>query len=480
MKGTALAVGLLVATAACGANKALAPGSGGASGGAAGNGGGAGGAGGSTTFPIDLVVNRNLDVLFMIDDSSGMVVHQAKLAASISAYFDVLKNLPGGLPNVHVGIVSSSMGAGRNPSIDHCPPGGGPTGGGLLQATPRGSASCTRASLDAGQSFIIDVNGHANYTGDIADMFSCIALLGSGGCGFEHQLASVMRALGVDGAPAPAQNANFLRPDAYLQIVLLTDEDDCSAPPDSDLFDSSSMTIADPLGPLQSYRCNEFGHLCGGKPPPRQPPGEVDLSGTCVSNEGGRLIKIADVVTALRRLKANPSKVFVAALTGPTSPYKVNVGPSQIKGDPSMWPYVEHSCVQSETDGSQTYSDPAIRIAQFINGFGANGALESLCAPTYAPALQAIASQIGSALGVPCFPANVSPDECQFVDTRTDINGDVTNVPLARCQDASDAGPCWDVGPSTPACAQPIVVRHPEPPVGVQVYTTGTCTPPRR
>jgi hypothetical protein len=487
MRGT-IALGLLVAAiAACGGNTGLKIGSGnpggaggstaghvGAAGGTAGQVGANGGSGGgAVSVTFDMAINRNVDVVFMIDDSSGMSVLQRKLQSSISAYFSALESLPGGLPNIHVGVVSSSMGAGRNPSIDHCPQGGDQ---GIFHSLPLGGAPCMRASLGAGQNFIINVNGQTNYTGDIADVFSCIALLGSGGCGFEHQFESVLRALGADGGFAPGQNANFLRPDAYLQVVLFTDEDDCSAPPDSDLFDSSSVTVTDPLGPLQSYRCNEFGHLCGGRPPPRQPMGEVDLSGTCVSAEDGRLIKVKDFVTALKRLKADPSKVMVAALTGSPNPYKVNVGPAQIKGDPSMWPYVEHSCVLNDPSGGQTYADPSVRIAEMITAFGGNGVFEDLCEVSYALSLQRIAGQIGKAMGVPCFPDNIDPAKCTFVDEVYDASGAINDVPLPRCMDATDAGPCWDLGPGTPTCAQPISFKRPTPPM-YGGSTTATCTP---
>jgi hypothetical protein len=480
--GKALALSLAVALAAgCSTRNGLTPGGGVGAGGAAGSQGGAsgghgganGGSGGaSTTFTIGLntITNRNVDILFMVDDSASMSPLQSKLTAQFPAFINVLENLPGGLPNLHVGVVSSSMGAGRNPSIDHCPQGGDQ---GAFHTKPLG-ATCYKASLDAGQNFIINNGGIVNYTGDISDVFGCIAQLGDGGCGFEHQLASVLRALGADGAPPPPQNANFLRPDAYLQIVLLTDEDDCSAPPDSDLFDSSSMTVTDPLGPLQSYRCNEFGHLCGGKRPPRQPMGEVDLSGTCVSAEDGRLLRISDVVRALKGLKADPSKVFVAAIASPKDPYKVNIGPSQVKGDPTMWPYVEHSCQQMEPYNMVTYGDPAVRIKQWTDGFGANGNFQSLCTPTFDTALQTIAGPIARMMGSPCFPANVDPAKCNFVMALYDTNGTVSDAPLRRCTDASDAGPCWDVGASSASCAQPIVINHPPANAG---STTATCAP---
>ena len=37
----------------------------------------------------------------------------------------VLQSLPDGLPNIHIGVVSSTMGAGQFADIPQCPPGGG-------------------------------------------------------------------------------------------------------------------------------------------------------------------------------------------------------------------------------------------------------------------------------------------------------------------------------------------------------------------
>jgi len=350
--------------------------------------GGANGAAGAAGSPP---LKRAVDMLFMIDDSSSMTPLQEKLVQGFPTIISALEALPGGMPSLHVGIVSSSMGAGRDANITGCPPGGDQ---GIFHVKPLGT-TCSQASLAAGQNFLIDDGaGNANFTGTLSDMFSCIAPLGAHGCGFEHQLESVLRALGADGAVAPAQNTGFLRRDALLHVILLTNEDDCSAPPDSDLFDSTSMLVSDPLGPLQSFRCNEFGHLCGGTPPPRTPANPpVDLSGTCVSAEDGRLIRVADVVTALKVLKEDPSRVLVSVISGPPSPYIVNVAPSQVKGDPSMWPYVQHSCMAS--DG--TYADPAVRLQQLVSAFGARGLFAGIC-DEFATTMQAVSKQLTGAL----------------------------------------------------------------------------------
>ena len=160
------------------------------------------------------------------------------------------------------------MGAGDG-SIAGCDSTGGKQG--IFQYTARGT--CTTTNLDPGATYIADIAGVRNYTGNAADVFKCIAALGEAGCGFEHQFAALLRALGADGRAAPAENQGFLRPDAYLAIIMLTNEDDCSATPGVPLFDTGSNTnIASQLGPPANFRCNEFGHNCDGAHPRRLAP----------------------------------------------------------------------------------------------------------------------------------------------------------------------------------------------------------------
>ena len=116
----------------------------------------------------------------------------------------------------------------------------------------KGGASAPAAGcLATTDAYIIASNNETtkNYAGTIDQAFSCLATVGTSGCGFEHQLASAAVSLGFRGT-TPAANVGFLRPDAFLAVAFITNEDDCSAPPDSTIFDHQSLGQASPLGPL--------------------------------------------------------------------------------------------------------------------------------------------------------------------------------------------------------------------------------------
>ena len=350
-----------------------------------------------------VISNRNLDVLFMIDNSSSMLLSQTNLLTNIPTFMNVLKDLPGGLPNIHVAVVSSDMGAGDG-LVSFCTPTGD---NGVFQSTPRGT--CTSTTLLPGATFISNVGGTTNYTApDISTVFSCIAALGQEGCGFERPFASVLRALGADGKPLPPENQGFLRSDALLAIVMVTNEDDCSARDGSGaaLYAIDTDTkIASDYGAPNQYRCNEFGHLCDGARPPRMAPtgqaGDMVTLQNCTSSEcDGVLMPVAEVAARIRALKGAPaSELLVAAITGPVTPYQVRWAPPSVAdtscGSGSCpWPQITHSCTAADS----SFADPAVRVTQLAAAFGANGFVSSICDADFAPALQQIATRIGTLL----------------------------------------------------------------------------------
>ena len=330
---------------------------------------------------------RKVDMLVVVDDSSETRLMQENLVRNFPTFMNRLMDPPG-LPDLHIAVISTDMGAGDG-SISGCDATGGKNG--IFQYQARGP--CTTSGLAPGATFIADDGTNRNYTGMLSDVFGCIAALGESGCGFEHQLAAITRALGADGSPPPAENQGFLRPDAFLVVLLLTNEDDCSAPAGSNFYDTSmNTTLASNLGPPGNFRCNEFGHLCNGMKPPRLAPnGDVNASVTldgCVPAEDGVLIPVAEVTQQIRALKSFPDQqILVSAIAGPTSPYTVEWhGPPRT--DTGPWPIIAHSCAAA--DGH--IADPAIRIADFVHRFGDNGLLLPVCSDNWGSALDRVAS----------------------------------------------------------------------------------------
>ena len=355
---------------------------------------GPGGADGGGTF----VPTRKLDMLFVIDDSPEVRLPQDNLIRNFPSFLTRLMDPPG-LPDLHIAVISTDMGAGDG-SIASCDATDGKNG--VFQHTARGT--CMSTGLDPGATYIADNGLVRNYTGNLADVFTCIAALGEQGCGFEHQFAATLRALGADGRPAPLENQGFLREDAYLVIIMLTNEDDCSAPASTFYDTTTNANLASPLGPAQNFRCNEFGHLCNGVKPPRLAPnGSVDDAVTldgCVSAESaGMLIPVGDVVAALRTVKPFPDQqIVVAAIAGPPAPYTVRWHAPYVGTDTGPWPHMTHSC--NGTDGS--FADPSVRIAQWAGSYGDNGIFLSICDTNWAPSLDRIAALLSpSAMPTP-------------------------------------------------------------------------------
>jgi hypothetical protein len=419
-------------------------------------------------------INNEIDILFMIDNSSSMTEMQQKLYTQLPLFMQVLQNLPSP-PSLHVAVVSSDMGApGDSTSSIMCTRAGDQ---GQFQSMPRGT--CTATTLTAGDTFISDADMMPNYTDPIANVFQCIALLGDKGCGFENQLASIDRALGGDGQQ-PSTNSGFLRPEAYLGIVILTNEDDCSAPANTQLYslNGGQQNIANSLGPIANYRCNQFGHICTDAAsgvtgqPPKLPPSDAMMTGAtptldltnCMSDDtgGGLLTPVSQFISDIKALKPTDAdnQILVAAISAPATPYTVAWLPQsggQNTQPGEVWPTIEHSCgaaggddvnpeaKMNPTDGS--FGDPGVRIAQFVNAFP-NSVLASICDASYASSMQAIATKLGQLITPPCITGQIQNDSmnqpmCSVVEHLTDMQGNKKDIALQNCNENGGALPCW-------------------------------------
>jgi hypothetical protein len=349
---------------------------------------------------IPVGANRDIDILFVIDNSQSMEQEQAALQAQFPLFMSVLRNIEGGLPNVHIGVVSSNVGVGGY-SIGGC---GAQGDNGELQNVARGGCSPPTGK------FISDVSANnqnmpdqriQNYSGTLEDTFACIAALGTGGCGFEQHLESMKRALNPGEQPA---NAGFIRDGAYLAVIIIADEDDCSAG-NSMVFDPSDVSLTGMFGPLTSFRCTEFGITCD----------EGNLSRTAASytncvprTDVPYMRNPQDYVDFLKGLKADPNLIIVAGIIGNADPVRV-----QIKDNN---PELDASC--SSANGNAA---PAVRLKYFLDQFPNHNTLTSICNDDLSGALEQIAQALARVIGNPCLEGNI-PD--------TDINPNEPGIQL--------------------------------------------------
>jgi hypothetical protein len=454
-------------------------------------------------------VNHKLDILFMVDDSSSMAPLQAKMQAQLPAFMDALADDTGKLPDLHVGVVSSSYGGGAWSNVNQChaastdPNTLGDDQGRLLQgAIGPNPSPCTM--LHSGEKYLRNGDGSAadppNFDGDIRNAFKCIALLGDKGCGFESQFESVYYGLYKGSLPLGSgdnqdpDNGGFLRPEAVLAIVMVTNEDDCSVRGDSLLLNPAVNSVDDKtgLGALQSYRCNEFGHVCDGMPPPHNPPGSIVTLNNCVSAEEmgktddgvvdpgghpdptkGHLWPTVNTVGPdqgfteyIKSYKSNPDDILVAAIAGPTtdaqgkSLYRVK-GEANSSANNEIDPIVDHSCTQ-QTAGDPEYADPAVRIKQWVDNFGANGVFYPICANDFSMAMVGIARKIHAKLGSSCVstkiavnPMDPTKHNCQVTQKTTESSGKVSNVQLPECDAGFGQVPCFQLVPNSDKCTDP-------------------------
>jgi len=152
-----------------------------------------------------------MDILFVVDNSGSMLEEQQNLADNFPRFIEVLDAFVDGDLDYRVGITTT----GRDYTyyIDS-PIGALPTSqtggdnGALLQRCDMSRPWIERTDADR------------------IDTFACAAQVGDEGPSMEMPLAVVREAF--TDRVNDGSNAGFLRQDALLAIVVLTDEDDCS------------------------------------------------------------------------------------------------------------------------------------------------------------------------------------------------------------------------------------------------------------
>ena len=223
--------------------------------------------------------SNKADILFVVDNSVAGPL-QGALRDYLPQFMQPLDHVSPPA-DLRVGVVTADMGA----------------GGALVQ----------------GRFLLIDQcwEGYEgkNFTGTLGEAFGEYAAVPATGSARVQPLAALRAAL--------QGNEGFLRPDAYLLVVIIAGQDDCSGPTD--------------VGAPTPYGCYEHA---------------------------AELTPSEELATFLKGIKpSDPRMVYVSVIAGPPEPVVVGV---DADGNPALQP----SCT-----GGMAQGTPGIRLARFVNQF---------------------------------------------------------------------------------------------------------------
>jgi hypothetical protein len=376
---------------------------------------------------ISAVAKRDVDILFLIDDSLSMADEQEALKANFPKMVEVLETLEGGLPDIQIGVVTPNLGTS---AID------GPAAASLPGCNGSGEDGVLRTRDGTGPRFIRDVDDHAggrarNYTGTLAEAFSDFASVGVAGCGVEQHLRAIER------ATLNPMNTGFLRDNAYLAVVVIADEDDCSLQT-SALFDASDRNASD-YGKKTNFRCTSQGVVCD------SPATSFDIEGEredChPADTIGEVSSVDRYVDHVKSLKADARDIVVAGIVG----------------DPQNFTVVKDGSISQLANacpngGTTKVAFPGVRHSDFLAQFQ-NNVDASICQADLSGPLKQIGTLIRRLVTDDCFendlldidPSTPEPDyECSVTEVRRRPGMDDEEVAvLPGC----DTGrfPCWRV-----------------------------------
>ncbi len=395
---------------------------------------------------IPVKVNRNLDLLFVIDNSNSMKEEQDSLRANFPRFINILSTIEGGLPDVHIGVVSSDVGTN----------GGNPYGSGTGSCTRAGGDGILRALTPAhvggmtNVRYISDIKNETtgmrvtNYSGaPLSEVFSDIANVGDQGCGFEMHLRAMQKAIDPAGhAGASGPNTGFIRDNAYLAVVVIADEDDCSVLPDQ----GNAFFGQGDIDRVGSYACFRSSTVCDGNLGD-----QVGARENCRTNNNSRYHeKISAFIKSLQDRKGDPSLLIVAGIIGNSNP--VTVGTRTIQNGTITVPALVPSCQYQGPNGTQR-AYPGVRLETFLRGFPQT-TTTTICNSDLSGGLEQIARLLKTVIGSPCMDSNLAlPPQCNVSDVVNPGKPTEKETRIPPCDDSHSVKPCWTLDRDTNKCA---------------------------
>ena len=304
------------------------------------------------------------DILFVVDDSGSMATKQQILASNFAGFIDALAQLPA-KNDYQVAVTTTSVdrwvsgtsfaSTFTTPTLScQSPPNAGETypAGALVRVTavplgnPTDPTVCTRKQFTSGSPRVLPA-GSPTLVADFTEN----VYVGVCGSGKEQGLRAAQ--LAVTEPLLSGANAGFLRPGARLVLVIVSDDDDCSDPLDQGYGNEPTDTPTCTTYPVQSF-IDFFKGPIGGEQR------DVLVAGI-----------IAVDLTTLQPAACQVQTTYPAC------------APSGV--------FAEHA---------------APRYKQFVDAFGANGVVDSVCNCSFAATLSRVATLIGQEVPLASEPAD--------------------------------------------------------------------------
>ena len=438
----------------------------------------------SGSLPLSL--NKDVDILFVIDNSGSMAEEQATLARNFERFIAKLEEEKVEA-NYRIGITTTDLG-----HVYACGNTGPEVGKFQLtsclqrptefvfQSDDRFVEACesicdhpsltttpTRTLLDPDEKsrpWIESIEGITNLPEGVgtADAFECFGPQGIAGCGFESTLEAMRLALvraGNDDEPT----YGFLRPGAILAVVFVTDEEDCSARKDAEyreawaedgnrvFWDEANIG----MGPTSEV-CWNAGVECDGGPGTYSEcrPANKGIDGQPTDADDSVLYDVQRYIDFLQELEEDkrhldPSaEVLVAVLAGVPAGYATG-SEELVYSDGDDIDFLLNMGIGAGCSSANGKAVPPVRLRKFAEAFALTDEpkdrnLYSVCAEDYSPALEQIAARIIDQLRPACMPtcvadfdllaAGLQPN-CALVETYRDERGEAHEVKVPKCED---------------------------------------------
>ena len=317
-------------------------------------------------------VTDKIDILFVVDNSASMVGEQLLLGKSFASFIGQIEQHFG--TDYQIAVITTGI------ESEGCPVCEGAVTGSCMNPTleggrfpgPTGRNYRDRGRpvydfiTDPGCAKIIDSASKGCFYDDVSTSPNYergIALTGINGCGYERGLEAVRLALGKSLA---STNGSFLRSDAALAVVLVSDEDDCGA-----------------VGDVSENLPYTSGNACYYAAKGIDPEGKTkDAKGKDLM-----LTPVADYYDFLVGLKGNrEGMVKFAGIVGITD--EANPSATEIQyvyNDTSARWDIAPACQASGCTGKYCAVGPGTRYIELAEmfGLGQNGFLSTLCADNF-------------------------------------------------------------------------------------------------